>query len=274
MSDISVLNTTADLSAKTLVTAEGDRTITGNFTFNRSPSAPLTVQAGSAMVANLDADKLHGKLDSAFGQMAVAATWTTAQQFPSGTVAAPGVAVGATGTGVYSSGANALDFTANGIKALGITAAQFLNSPTQPRAVSFNSAVQSLANATETALTFDTDTLNVGALHNTGLNSSRMTVPTGGDGLYVLIGWGAPQSAASGNAYVYLRKNGTTALGTASRWTLINGSTAPNFTLALAALVATDYVEVLGFQNSGGALNFGDNSLRPFQNQFIALKLW
>lgn len=59
---ISVLNTDSDLSAKTLVTAEGDRTISGNFTFSRSPSAPFTVQVGSATVTNLDAGFFNGQL--------------------------------------------------------------------------------------------------------------------------------------------------------------------------------------------------------------------
>lgn len=64
---ISVLNTDSDLSAKTIVTAEGDRTITGNLTFSRSPSAPFTVTITSGKVINLDADKLDGQ-DGTFYQ--------------------------------------------------------------------------------------------------------------------------------------------------------------------------------------------------------------
>lgn len=58
---VSVTNTTAGISGKGIDTLEGDQTITGNKTFNRSPSAPFTVQAGSASVTNLDADKVDGK---------------------------------------------------------------------------------------------------------------------------------------------------------------------------------------------------------------------
>lgn len=60
MATISVLNTDTQLSGKTVITAEGDWTITGQWSFNRSPSAPFVVQAGSAKVSNLDADKLDG----------------------------------------------------------------------------------------------------------------------------------------------------------------------------------------------------------------------
>jgi hypothetical protein len=57
MADISVLNTSADLSGKTVVTAEGDRTISGLFTFSRGAgAAPFAVAAGAGVVANLVAD--------------------------------------------------------------------------------------------------------------------------------------------------------------------------------------------------------------------------
>ena len=58
---ISVLNTDAGLSGKTLVTAEGTATVTGAHTFDRDPSAPFAVTSGSAVVTNLDADKWDGQ---------------------------------------------------------------------------------------------------------------------------------------------------------------------------------------------------------------------
>lgn len=61
MSTINVLNTSTDLSGKTIVTAEGDRTITGLLSYSRSGSSPFAVNSGAAAVANLDADKLDGQ---------------------------------------------------------------------------------------------------------------------------------------------------------------------------------------------------------------------
>lgn len=55
-----VLNTQADLTNKTIQTSEDDQSITGQKIFNRAPAAPFAVQAGSAVVPNLDADKLDG----------------------------------------------------------------------------------------------------------------------------------------------------------------------------------------------------------------------
>jgi hypothetical protein len=61
MATVSIANTTANVSGKTVVLAERDHTVTGTWTFNRSPSAPFVVQAGSANVTNLDADKVDGQ---------------------------------------------------------------------------------------------------------------------------------------------------------------------------------------------------------------------
>lgn len=58
---ITVLNTDAGLSGKTIVTAEGAHTVDGLHTFDRDPNAPFAVSAGSAVVTNLDADKLDGQ---------------------------------------------------------------------------------------------------------------------------------------------------------------------------------------------------------------------
>jgi len=54
----------------------GNYTITGLFTFDRDPNAPFAVTASSAVVANLDADKLDGYEASAFPRKTEAATIT------------------------------------------------------------------------------------------------------------------------------------------------------------------------------------------------------
>jgi microcystin-dependent protein len=55
-----VTNTDSDLDARTLLTGQGAYEITGLHTYNRDPSPPIAVSAGSAMVANLDAEFLGG----------------------------------------------------------------------------------------------------------------------------------------------------------------------------------------------------------------------
>jgi hypothetical protein len=73
-----ILNTDANINAKTVLIAEGAATITGLQTFDRDPNPPFAVSSGSAVVPNLDADKLDGIEGAAFVQSAnlVWSTWT------------------------------------------------------------------------------------------------------------------------------------------------------------------------------------------------------
>ena len=58
---VTVNNTTASLSGKTLLKAEDTQTVTGLKTFDLGAAAPMAVVAGAAKVTNLDADKLDGQ---------------------------------------------------------------------------------------------------------------------------------------------------------------------------------------------------------------------
>jgi hypothetical protein len=267
MADVTLANTSANMSGKTAVLAERDQTITGLQTFDRDPSAPFAVSASSAVVTNLDADKLDGLEATAFAKLGTAQTWTAAQRLDAGTVGAPGLGIGDTDVGLYSSGTNALDFTTNGIKALGIDSTQFIDSPTQPRAHVYNSAAISLANATETVLTFDTELFDVGAMHSTSSNTGRLTVPTGGDGLYLFIAQAQFAASATGDRWLRLYKNGSLVTGLGEAIVQPNAADTTRMqVLGLETLAATDYVEVKGRQSSGGALD-----CIP---KFATVKLW
>lgn len=80
MPNVSILNTTVNVSGKTVLICENSHTITGLQTFNRSPSAPFAVAAGSAVVTNLDADKVDGYEAAALAVLAenetVSGAWT------------------------------------------------------------------------------------------------------------------------------------------------------------------------------------------------------
>lgn len=60
MANVTVLNTTANLSGKTLAVVENDHTITGLWTYDRDPSAPFAVSSSSAYVPNLIAERIVG----------------------------------------------------------------------------------------------------------------------------------------------------------------------------------------------------------------------
>jgi len=69
---ISVLNTDAGLSGKTLLTAETAQTVTAAKTFDLDPNPPFVVTSGSAVVPNLDADKVDGVHVSGLAQLGTA----------------------------------------------------------------------------------------------------------------------------------------------------------------------------------------------------------
>ncbi len=58
---VTVLNTTASLTGKTLAKLEDSQSFTGAKTWDRGASAPFICISGSAMVQYLDADKLDGQ---------------------------------------------------------------------------------------------------------------------------------------------------------------------------------------------------------------------
>lgn len=81
MATVSVLNTDAGLSGKTLINAEDAQNITGNKAFNRAPNSPFTVQAGSAVVAELDSDKVDGIHGTALAEIGNTETITSVWTF-------------------------------------------------------------------------------------------------------------------------------------------------------------------------------------------------
>jgi hypothetical protein len=123
---------------------------------------------------------------------------------------------------------------------------------------------QSISNATETVLTFDTETFDTDAYHDNSTNSGRLTVPVGKAGyysIYFCIQW---DPNATGDREVSLYINGTATglcgsnqAGDATLYQFNNGTT--TFYLAEG-----DYVQLAGYQTSGGALNAGNSARISF----------
>jgi hypothetical protein len=117
----------------------------------------------------------------------------------------------------------------------------------------YNSGGPTISNSTYTALTFDTEDFDTDSYHSTSSNTSRITIPSGKAGKYLInavIGWEANSTGTRGMAFY---KNGALVTypmqyPTASVETWYNGSMILN-------LAVSDYVEVYVFQSSGGNLN-------------------
>lgn len=126
----------------------------------------------------------------------------------------------------------------------------------KPRARVYNSAsVAHTSSGSWQSCTFNSERYDVGGCHSTSSNTSRLTVPTGGGGLYVIGGCIAFAANSTGIRGIRILLNGTTALCEAETDNL-----GASLGVALSVttdheLAAGDYVELQGFQNSGSNLN-------------------
>lgn len=115
----------------------------------------------------------------------------------------------------------------------------------------------SLAHNTDTAVDFDTADFDTDTFWTSGSNT-RLTVPTGKGGLYVLTASCWFNANGTGIRQVRFRKNGTDIYG----WQRIAGTAAgaviPTAS-AIVKVVAGDYFELMIYQDSGGSLGAGAN---------------
>jgi hypothetical protein len=152
------------------------------------------------------------------------------------------------------------------------TPAGVLTAAAQPRAHVQNNGAQSVPTGTVTALTFDTETTDVGAMYASG-TPTRLTIPAGGDGLYLVHAWTNFVANATGYRQVLLKKNGVT-FQTAASAPVSSAAVATQLHAhLLVSAVAGDYFEVFVVQSSGGNLNVGDVSGYTASN-FQIVKLW
>lgn len=122
----------------------------------------------------------------------------------------------------------------------------------------YSSTAQTLSNATFTAITYDTEDYDTGAIHSVSSNTSRMTVPPGGAGLWEFLVGLTFDANATGGRLVRFYKNGSALTYGQVSVPVNSGSfgTAVNSVIH-ASLVDGDYIEVFGYQTSGGNLDIG-----------------
>lgn len=118
-----------------------------------------------------------------------------------------------------------------------------------------NTAALTIANGTLTTLTFDAERHDNASIHSTSSNNSRLVVPAGWGGVWLIsanIEWAAN---AAGHRAVVLLVNGADRIADESKLSIgaiVMGQRVGGDQYKLAA---GDYVEVQVYQNSGGNLN-------------------
>jgi hypothetical protein len=104
------------------------------------------------------------------------------------------------------------------------------------------------------AIPFGLERFDVGGCHSTVSNTSRLTVPSGEAGTYVIGGGCTWAASGVGVRQLRLIVNGSTEI--ALQRLASETDTTPAFTISgYYDLVAGDYVELQAFQNSGGSLD-------------------
>lgn len=122
-----------------------------------------------------------------------------------------------------------------------------------PMAHVYNSADLTIANNTETTLTFNSEVFDVGGLHSTASNTGRLTCTY--TGYYIVTANVKWEANATGRREVTLRVNGSTYVA-AEAIDNVGASANSNMSITsgVIALNSTDYVEVRAYQDSGGDL--------------------
>lgn len=135
----------------------------------------------------------------------------------------------------------------------------------KPVCIAWSAAVQTPASGALTTLTLDSEMIDTDGMHSTVTNTSRITFQTAG---YYRI-WGATTwtTNATGQRGGLIKANGTTVVELT--YTMIAASptffTSVPLTQTITSFDVGDYIELQGYQASGGALNtFSSVGVRTF----------
>ena len=144
------------------------------------------------------------------------------------------------------------------------------SSPSFVGASVFKAATQSISNATETLITFATETYDDGNFFDSATSATKLIVPAGKGGKYLITATTTYNANSTGQRIVYMYKNGTSV----NAVVFVNGGTIDTTIVSstVLSLAATDYVELKAYQNSGGALNLlNDTTRSSFQISYLGV---
>jgi hypothetical protein len=118
------------------------------------------------------------------------------------------------------------------------------------------SAPQSVGSSGVTALTFDTEGYDTDAYHDTGSNTSRVTVPASKAGKFLATAYVSFAANAAGRRGAWFRLNGTTILdGWQGNTNTTSGGITENTISMQRDLIDADYLELVVYQESTVSLN-------------------
>jgi hypothetical protein len=152
-------------------------------------------------------------------------------------------------------GTNGQVLTADSTEATGLKWTTVASGSTFVGARAQSNANQTISNETSTILNFGNETFDTSGFHDNSTNNSRMTVPSGKAGYYLIQGLVRFPDNATGAREIRIDKNGSNIAGTSTTLptSSATASSTPQ-TTTVALLAVGDYVELACYQSSGGNL--------------------
>lgn len=132
---------------------------------------------------------------------------------------------------------------------------------------------QSINNITATAISFSNERKDTSGFWPGSGNNDRVTIPTGLAGMYALTAGAEWASSAAGNIRnLQLRINGVTYIAANGLPPSPSGNGMQMTTTRIYPLAQGDYVQTIGYQDTGGALNVltAANYSPEFAGQWLA----
>lgn len=130
----------------------------------------------------------------------------------------------------------------------------------------YRTANQSINSGTNTAIQFDNEEYDTAGFHDNATNNTRLGINYSGKYLFTACVQFA--AGAGGLRYIFFQRNGLTTIGNQRGLFLAQVSSAANPVALTSSVIlplsAGDYIELLAFQDSGGALNVTAQTYAPW----------